>query len=75
MKLVAEVGAELDYWKKGNHGTERPRYQEDFLQKGAAMRNKEEQDLSRHTEQCKQNLEAVKCIWELQEAKFGLSVK
>lgn len=30
---------------------------------------------TRHTEQYKQQLEAGKCIWELQEAKCGLSVK
>ena len=76
-EMVAEVGGgELDYWRRRNHGTERPRYWEDFLQKGAAMGNKEEkwgEEYSRHTEQCKQNLAAVKCFWELQEAKYGLS--
>lgn len=30
---------------------------------------------SSHTEQCNQNLEAGKCIWELQEAKYSFSVK
>lgn len=39
---VAEVGGGLDSWKRGNHGTERPGYWKNFLQKGSAMKNKEE---------------------------------
>lgn len=35
------MGDGLDYWKRGNQGTERPKHWEDFLQKESDMKNKE----------------------------------